>query len=128
LISPSSTPTDTYRLPETDALKSRSHGLFYREKNEIFVPGMKFQTVISCSGGVATTTRDLPLYQSGGIRATKPRGCSLPEHANSFGAATLLCVPYQTIIRGTPPVIQTLFASSPKREDNFSWVTQRAET
>lgn len=43
-----------------------------------------------------------------------------PNIANSFGADACYGVPYQTFVtEELPLVIQTLFASSPKREDNF---------
>ena len=43
-----------------------------------------------------------------------------PDIANSFGADTDYGIAYQSFIGGELPlVIQSLFASSSKREDNF---------
>ena len=113
-------PTDTYRLPETDALKNRSHGLLIREKKDFFAPGMKFQTVYLMHGG---GDDDTLTYRYTNAEAFAQRNHVMlvtPNIANSFGADTCYGVPYQTFItEELPLVIQTLFASSPRREDNF---------
>ncbi len=113
-------PTDTYRLPETDALKNRSHGLLIREKKDYFAPGMKFQTVYLMHGG---GDDDTLTYRYTNAEAFAQRNHVMlvtPNIANSFGADACYGVPYQTFItEELPLVIQTLFASSPKREDNF---------
>ena len=113
-------PTDTYRLPETDALKNRSHGLLIREKKDYFAPGMQFQTVYLMHGG---GDDDTLTYRYTNAEAFAQRNHVMlvtPNIANSFGADACYGVPYQTFItEELPLVIQTLFASSPKREDNF---------
>lgn len=113
-------PTDTYRLPETDALKNRSHGLLLREKKDFFAPGMQFQTVYLMHGG---GDDDTLTYRYTNAEAFAQRNHVMlvtPNIANSFGADACYGVPYQTFItEELPLVIQTLFASSPKREDNF---------
>jgi putative tributyrin esterase len=113
-------PTDTYRLPETEALKNRSHGLLIREKKDFFALGMKFQTVYLMHGG---GDDDTLTYRYTNAEAFAQRNHVMlvtPNIANSFGADTCYGVPYQTFItEELPLVIQTLFASSPRREDNF---------
>ena len=113
-------PTDTYRLPETPALAKRSHGLLLREKKDFFAPGMKFQTVYLMHGG---GDDDTLTYRYTNAEAFAQRNHVMlvtPNIANSFGADACYGVPYQTFItEELPLVIQTLFASSPKREDNF---------
>ncbi|HAX40816.1 MAG TPA: hypothetical protein DCY10_08085 [Clostridiales bacterium] len=113
-------PTDTYRLPETDALKNRSHGLLLREKKDYFAPGMRFQTVYLMHGG---GDDDTLTYRYTNAEAFAQRNHVMlvtPNIANSFGADACYGVPYQTFVtEELPLVIQTLFASSPRREDNF---------
>ena len=113
-------PTDTYRLPETDALKNRSHGLLIREKKDFFAPGMKFQTVYLMHGGGDDDTLTYR-YTNAELFAQRNHVMLVtPNIANSFGADACYGVPYQTFLtEELPLVIQTLFASSPKREDNF---------
>ena len=113
-------PTDTYRLPETDALKNRSHGLLIREKKDFFAPGMKFQTVYLMHGGGDDDTLTYR-YTNAELFAQRNHVMLVtPNIANSFGADACYGVPYQTFLtEELPLVIQTLFASSPEREDNF---------
>ena len=113
-------PTDTYRLPETDALKNRSHGLLIREKKDFFAPGMKFQTVYLMHGGGDDDTLTYR-YTNAELFAQRNHVMLVtPNIANSFGADAYYGVPYQTFLtEELPLVIQTLFASSPEREDNF---------
>ena len=113
-------PSDTYRLPETDALKNRSHGLLIREKKDFFAPGMKFQTVYLMHGGGDDDTLTYR-YTNAELFAQRNHVMLVtPNIANTFGADACYGVPYQTFVtEELPLVIQTLFASSPKREDNF---------
>lgn len=113
-------PTDSYRLPETDALKNRSHGLLIREKKDFFAPGMKFQTVYLMHGGGDDDTLTYR-YTNAELFAQRNHIMLVtPNIANSFGADACYGVPYQTFLtEELPLVIQTLFASSPRREDNF---------
>ncbi len=113
-------PTDTYRLPETDALKNRSHGLLIREKKDFFAPGMKFQTVYLMHGGGDDDTLTYRYTNAEMFAQRNHVMLVTPNIANSFGADACYGVPYQTFLtEELPLVIQTLFASSPEREDNF---------
>lgn len=113
-------PTDTYRLPETDALKNRSHGLLLREKKDYFAPGMRFQTVYLMHGGGDDDTLTYRYTNAETFAQRNHVMLVTPNIANSFGADACYGVPYQTFVtEELPLVIQTLFASSPKREDNF---------
>jgi putative tributyrin esterase len=86
----------------------------------MYAPGMKFQTVYLLHGGGDDDT--LPYrYTNAELFAQRNRVMLVtPNIANSFGANTRYGVPYMTFItEELPVVIQTLFASSEKREDNF---------
>lgn len=113
-------PTDTYRLPETPALEKRSHGLLIREKKDYFTPGMKFQTVYLMHGGGDDDTLTYRYTNAEAFAQRNKVMLVTPNIANSFGANTRYGVPYLTFVtEELPTVIQTLFASSAKREDNF---------
>ena len=113
-------PTDTFRCPETPALKNRSHQLVLREKPDEYASGMKFQTVYLLHGG---GDDDTLTYRYTNAEAFAQRNRVMlvtPNIANSFGANTRYGVPYLTFVtEELPTVIQTLFASSNRREDNF---------
>ncbi|MEA4938800.1 MAG: alpha/beta hydrolase-fold protein [Christensenella sp.] len=113
-------PTDTFRCPETPALKNRSHQLVLREKPDEYAPGMKFQTVYLLHGG---GDDDTLTYRYTNAEAFAQRNRVMlvtPNIANSFGANTRYGVPYLTFVtEELPTVIQALFASSSRREDNF---------
>jgi putative tributyrin esterase len=113
-------PTDSYRCKVTPELAERAHKLLNHEKPDFYAPGMKFQTVYLMHGGGDDDT--LTYRYTNAERFAQRNRVMLvsPNIANSFGANTRYGVPYMTFItEELPTVIQTLFASSEKREDNF---------
>jgi len=85
-----------------------------------YVPGMKFQTIYLMHGGGDDDT--LTYRYTNAERFAQDHYVMLvtPNITNSFGVDTEYGVGYQTFLsKELPLVIQTLFASSPKREDNF---------
>lgn len=85
-----------------------------------YVPGMKFQTVYLIHGG---GDDDSLTYRYTNAEYYAQRNNVMlvtPDIRNSFGVNTNYGVEYSTFLtEELPVVIQTLFASSPKREDNF---------
>lgn len=83
-------------------------------------PGVKFQTVYLLHGG---GDDDSLTYRYTNAEYYAQRNNVMlvtPDIANSFGADTDYGIAYQSFIGGELPlVIQSLFASSSKREDNF---------
>ncbi len=89
-------------------------------KKEMYRPGMKFQTIYLIHGGGDDDT--LPYRYSSIERYAQTHQVMLvtPDVSNSFGVDTAYGVKYMTFMTDELPlVIQSLFASSPKREDNF---------
>lgn len=83
-------------------------------------PGMKFQTVYLIHGGGDDDT--LTYRYTNAERYAQKNNVMLvtPNLGNSFGVDTVYGVKYQSFLAlELPVVIQTLFASSPLREDNF---------
>jgi putative tributyrin esterase len=113
-------PTDNYRCKATPELNNRAHRLQGDESYELYAPGMKFQTVYLMHGGGDDDTLTYR-YTNAELYAQRNNVMLVtPNIANSFGANTRYGVPYLTFItEELPVVIQTLFASSEKREDNF---------
>ncbi len=113
-------PTDSYRCPTTPELANRAHKLLTNEKPDVHTPGMKFQTVYPMHGG---GDDDTLTYRYANAEACAQRNKVMlvtPNTANSFGANARYGLPYMTFVtEELPTVIQTLFASSGKREDNF---------
>jgi putative tributyrin esterase len=113
-------PTDSYRCKATPELANRARKPFADEKCDFYTPGMKFQTVYLMHGGGDDDTLTYR-YTNAELYAQRNKVMLVtPNIANSFGANTRYGVPYMTFItEELPVVIQTLFASSAKREDNF---------
>jgi len=113
-------PTDSYRYKATPELANRAHKLPTGEKCHFYVPGMKFQTVYLMHGGGDDDTLTYR-YTNAELFAQRNKVMLVtPNIANSFGANTRYGVPYMAFVtEELPVVIQTLFASSGKREDNF---------
>jgi putative tributyrin esterase len=113
-------PTDSFRCPETPELACRSHRLLLKEKPDFYTPGMKFQTVYLMHGGGDDDTLTYRYTNAEAFAQRNKVMLVTPNIANSFGANTCYGVPYLTFVtEELPIVIQTLFASSSKREDNF---------
>ncbi len=113
-------PTDGYRCAETPYLANKAHKLPAKQTYETYVPGMKFQTVYLMHGGGDDDTLTYRYSNAEEFAQRNHVMLVTPNIANSFGANTRYGVPYMTFItEELPTVIQTLFASSDRREDNF---------
>ena len=111
-------PTDAYSYYLQDSVASPLS--VEGARSRVYVPGMKFQTVYLIHGGGDDDT--LTYRYSNAERYAQDNNVMLvtPNIANSFGIDTQYGVRYQTFLaEELPAVIQTLFASSPEREDNF---------
>lgn len=113
-------PTDSYRCPPTPAMQNRVHKASANAPKPEYRPGMKFQTVYLIHGG---GDDDTLTYRYSNVEEAAQRNHVMlvtPNIANSFGIDTCYGVPYMTFLtEELPCVIQSLFASSPAREDNF---------
>lgn len=112
-------PTDAYTaFGDADRPAPRiSHG---PNQRPAYAPGMKFQTVYLIHGGSDDDT--LPYRYTNVERYAQDNHVMLvtPDISNSFGADTEYGVDYCLFLtEELPRVIQALFASSAKREDNF---------
>jgi len=111
-------PTDEYSYyrQDADANPLSAEG----KRPRVYTPGMKFQTVYLIHGGGDDDT--LTYRYTNAERYAQKNNVMLvtPCIPNSFGIDTRYGVKYQKFLsEELPVVIQTLFASSPKREDNF---------
>ena len=113
-------PTDSYRCPPTPAMQNRVHKASANALKPEYRPGMKFQTVYLIHGG---GDDDTLTYRYSNVEEAAQRNHVMlvtPNIANSFGVDTCYGVPYMTFLtEELPCVVQSLFASSPAREDNF---------
>lgn len=113
-------PTDELRCPNNDYLKNRTSAGSADPKKQVYRPGMKFQTVYLIHGG---GDDDTLTYRYSNAEEDAQRNMVMlvtPNIANSLGADTCYGVPYMTFLtEELPTVIQALFPSSPRREDNF---------
>ncbi len=116
-------PTDNYSYYDLNTEKKGTHDenpAVPHEKKGVYKKGMKFQTVYLIHGGGDDDT--LTYRYTNAERYAQDNNVMLvtPNITNSFGVDTQYGVKYQTFIsKELPVVIQTLFASSDKREDNF---------
>lgn len=113
-------PTDGYRMPPGGYPVERCHRAPAPADAPLWRPGMKFQTVYLMHGG---GDDDTLTYRYSNIEEAAQRNHVMlvtPNIANSLGLDTAYGVPYLSFVtEELPTVIQALFASSPKREDNF---------
>ena len=113
-------PTDGYRMPPSDRSVMRAHYAPPPENAPCWRPGMKFQTVYLLHGG---GDDDTLTYRYSNVEEAAQRNHVMlvtPDIANSLGLDTAYGVPYLSFLtEELPTVIQSLFASSPRREDNF---------
>lgn len=112
-------PTDEYSYFDEAASGSR-HFMPGAKDHPVYTPGMKFQTVYLIHGG--GDDHSLTYRYTNAERYAQQNHVMLvtPNIPNSFGVDTRYQVKYQTYLtEELPRVIQTLFASSPLREDNF---------
>lgn len=113
-------PTDSYQCKSTPQRKNKVRQPLTDEKRDLYMLGMKFQTVYLMHGGGDDDSLTYR-YTNAELFAQRNKVMLVtPNIANSFGANTQYGVPHMTFItEELPVVIQTLFASSEKREDNF---------
>lgn len=113
-------PTDNYSYYDETKTKPNHHTVPGTGKKIPYVPGMKFQTVYMIHGG---GDDDSLTYRYTNAELFAQRNHVMlvtPDISNSFGLDTEYGVNYFTFLtEELPVVIQTLFPSSPKREDNF---------
>ncbi len=113
-------PTDSYRCAPSEKLANRAHRGPAGAEKAVYRQGMKFQTVYLLHGG---GDDDTLTYRYSNVEEAAQRNHVMlvtPNIANSFGADTRYGVAYQTFLtEELPTVVQSLFASSPAREDNF---------
>ncbi len=116
-------PTDNYSYYDLYADKKggvAENPLLLGEKKGLYHKGMEFQTVYLIHGGGDDDT--LTYRYTNAERYAQENNVMLvtPNVSNSFGVDTQYGVNYQRFIsEELPVVIQSLFASSDKREDNF---------
>ena len=113
-------PTDGYRIPAGGHPVERCHRAPGPANAPEWRPGMKFQTVYLIHGG---GDDDTLTYRYSNIEEAAQRDHVMlvtPDIANSLGLDTAYGVPYLSFLtEELPTVIQSLFPSSPRREDNF---------
>lgn len=113
-------PTDELRCPPNAYLVKRTNKGSADLGKQTYRPGMKFQTVYLIHGG---GDDDTLTYRYSNAEEDAQRNMVMlvtPNIANSLGADTCYGVPYMTFLtEELPTVIQSLFPSSPKRDDNF---------
>lgn len=112
-------PTDSYSY--YDATKGIRHHIAPGQKiKPAYHPNMKFQTIYLIHGG---GDDDSLTYRYSNAELFAQRNNVMlvtPDISNSFGADTNYGVKYASFLsEELPVVIQSLFASSDKREDNF---------
>lgn len=108
-------PTDDYTYRDT--VKSDHMG---KKPLAQYRPGMKLQTVYLLHGGGDDDS--LTYRYTNAERYAQRNNVMLvtPDISNSFGIDTAYGVNYQSFVaKELPTVVQSLFASSPERDDNF---------
>ena len=113
-------PTDSYRCPPSSRTENRTNRTPEAHNTPRYQPGMKFQTVYLIHGG---GDDDTLTYRYSNVEEAAQRNHVMlvtPNISNSFGYDAKYAIPYMSFItEELPTVIQSLFASSPAREDNF---------
>jgi len=113
-------PTDGYSYYDESLPRANHHVGLDSGKKIPYQPGMKFQTVYLVHGG---GDDDSLTYRYTNAELFAQRNHVMlvtPDISNSFGLDTQYGVCYHTFLtEELPVVIQTLFASSARREDNF---------
>ena len=112
--------TVAYPTDDIVAESSRDSNFAFPRQVDIMKPGMKFPTVYLIHGGGDEDTLTYR-YTNAERYAQKNRVMLVtPGIPNSFGADSGYGVRYMSFLtEELPQVIQSYFASSPKREDNF---------
>lgn len=112
-------PTDEFSYFDAETLPKTAHPLS-RKKLEMYRPGIKFQTVYLLHGGGDDDTLIFRYTNAERYASRNKIMLVAPDLSNSFGADTEFGVRYATFVNEElPVVVQTLFPSSPYRDDNF---------
>ncbi len=112
-------PTDSYSYYDMTQGR-RHHTAPGAPALPVYRPGMKFQTIYLIHGGGDDDS--LTYRYTNAERYAQENRVMLvtPNISNSFGVDTQYGLGYFTFLtQELPVVVQTLFASSPRREDNF---------
>ncbi|MBP7401056.1 MAG: hypothetical protein KBA30_00405 [Clostridia bacterium] len=113
-------PTDALVCPGLPDAAPHAPGAGSPPSKPAYRPGMKFQTVYLIHGG---GDDDSLVYRYTNAERYAQRNQVMlvtPDITNSFGVDTCYGVGYATFLTTELPVVmQSLFASSPRREDNF---------
>lgn len=113
-------PTDEYSYYDQSVPRQHHHTVPGSSQKSAYVPGMKFQTVYLLHGG---GDDDSLTYRYTNAELFAQRNHVMlvtPDISNSFGLDTEYGVCYHTFLTEELPIVmQTLFASSPRRKDNF---------
>lgn len=115
-------PTDKYEFYDPEKEKFGLHGEAgkFFVKKPVYEEGMKFQTVYLIHGGGDDDS--LTYRYTNAERYAQENNVMLvtPDISNSFGVDADYGIKFQTFLsKELPVVMQSLFPSSPKREDNF---------
>lgn len=111
-------PTDELSFFDPSESEVRGQNPILRKKCRMYRPGMKFQTVYVCHGGGenhSATSRYVPLERY----AQENRVMLVCPDIRFFGTDCPGGNYFTYLTQELPTVIQTVFPSSPKREDNF---------
>ncbi len=113
-------PTDHYSYYDLMKEKKGTHDDAHPISLPVYHPGMKFQTVYLIHGGGDDDTTAMRYTLAERYAQDNDVMVVCPNITNSFGVDTEYGVKYQTFLSEELPIIvQSLFASSPAREDNF---------
>lgn len=113
-------PTDELSYYDESQPKPGHHWVPGTKRKARYAPGMKFQTVYLIHGGGDDDTLTYRYTNAERFAQRNQVMLVTPNIANSFGVDTAYGVLYQTFLtEELPVVIQSLFSSSSKREDNF---------
>jgi len=113
-------PTDAYSYYDTAAEGAPVTSPHPLPEQGVYTPDMKFQTVYLIHGGGDDDSLTYRYTNAERFAQNNDVMLVTPNITNSFGVDTEYGVKYQTFIsEELPKVVQGLFASSPKREDNF---------
>lgn len=113
-------PTDGISYYEEADERRASENPVMQKNRATYRPGMKFQTVYLIHGGGDDDTLTFRYTNVERYAQENQVMVVVPGIPNSFGVDALYGVKYMTFLTDElPVVIQSLFPSSPKREDNF---------
>ncbi len=115
-------PTDNYSYYDqtVDYENAPEESRRFIRIHPVYEEGMKFQTVYLIHGGGDDDTHAMRYINVERYAQDNDVMVVCPNIANSFGVDTMYGVKYQTFLaEELPKLMQTVFAASAKREDNF---------